>query len=203
MGQLALADLSWGQSINHRHGEAPNKTIKSLLSINMFRCASKPPYQDVCVGNLTYFAQIQGPIVGLSAVHSPPPPPRPVWVPAVQRGGEKNTKGGTLWPGPALPSLSPSLEWKSQWIPPLIESFEEMLWVGGWWWWGCWSMRIACCQRDTGGIKDYKGGYRLASKIKDEEFEADLYMKHWCTRALCTVHTGWIEHCKVLASFCG
>jgi hypothetical protein len=27
-------------------------------------------------------------------------------------------------------------------------------------------------------IKDYKGGYRLASKIKDEGFEVDLYKKH-------------------------
>jgi hypothetical protein len=27
-------------------------------------------------------------------------------------------------------------------------------------------------------LKDYKGGYRLASKIKDKEFEADLYKKH-------------------------
>jgi hypothetical protein len=26
--------------------------------------------------------------------------------------------------------------------------------------------------------KDYKGVYRLASKIKDEGFEADLYKKH-------------------------
>jgi hypothetical protein len=26
--------------------------------------------------------------------------------------------------------------------------------------------------------KDYQGGYRLASKIKDEGLEADLYMKH-------------------------
>jgi hypothetical protein len=26
--------------------------------------------------------------------------------------------------------------------------------------------------------KDYKGGDRLASKIKDEGFEADLYAKH-------------------------
>jgi hypothetical protein len=26
--------------------------------------------------------------------------------------------------------------------------------------------------------KDYKGGYRLASKIKDEGFEANLYKKH-------------------------
>jgi hypothetical protein len=27
-------------------------------------------------------------------------------------------------------------------------------------------------------IKGYKGGYRLASKIKDEGFEVDLYKKH-------------------------
>jgi hypothetical protein len=26
--------------------------------------------------------------------------------------------------------------------------------------------------------KDYKGVYRLASKIKEEGFEADLYKKH-------------------------
>jgi hypothetical protein len=26
--------------------------------------------------------------------------------------------------------------------------------------------------------KDYKGGYRLVSKIKDEGFEADLHIKH-------------------------
>jgi hypothetical protein len=26
--------------------------------------------------------------------------------------------------------------------------------------------------------KEYKGGYRLASKIKDKGFEADLYTKH-------------------------
>jgi hypothetical protein len=38
-----------------------------------------------------------------------------------------------------------------------------------------------------GGIKDYKGGYRLVSKIKDEGFEADLYIKHCCTCTLCTV----------------
>ncbi len=54
--------------------------------------------------------------------------------------------------------------------------------------------------------KDYKGVSRLASKIKDEGFEADLYTKHCCTCTLCTVqykHTGWIESCHVLASFCG
>jgi hypothetical protein len=27
-------------------------------------------------------------------------------------------------------------------------------------------------------IKDYQGVYRLASKIKDEGFEVDLYTKH-------------------------
>ncbi len=55
-------------------------------------------------------------------------------------------------------------------------------------------------------VKDYKGVYRLASKIKDEGFEADLYKKHWCTCTLCPVqykHTSWKECCKVLASFCG
>jgi hypothetical protein len=30
----------------------------------------------------------------------------------------------------------------------------------------------------TGKNKDYKGGYRLASKIKNKRFDADLYMKH-------------------------
>ncbi len=48
--------------------------------------------------------------------------------------------------------------------------------------------------------KDYKGGYRLARKIKDRGFETDLYTKHWCTHTLCTVqyrHTCWIECCKV------
>jgi hypothetical protein len=47
--------------------------------------------------------------------------------------------------------------------------------------------------------------YRLASKIKDEGFEADLYKKHLCTHTLCTVqseHISWKECCKVLASFC-
>jgi hypothetical protein len=29
-----------------------------------------------------------------------------------------------------------------------------------------------------GGAKDYKGGYRLASKTKDDGFEADLHTKH-------------------------
>jgi hypothetical protein len=29
-----------------------------------------------------------------------------------------------------------------------------------------------------GGFKYYKGGYRIASKIKDKGFEADLYTKH-------------------------
>jgi hypothetical protein len=51
--------------------------------------------------------------------------------------------------------------------------------------------------------KDYKGVYRIASKIKDEGFEADLYKKPWCTCTLCTVqykHTSWKECCKVLAS---
>ncbi len=38
-----------------------------------------------------------------------------------------------------------------------------------------------------GATKDYKGGYRLASKIKDEVYEADLYTKHLCTCSLCTV----------------
>ncbi len=43
------------------------------------------------------------------------------------------------------------------------------------------------------------GGYGLANKIKDEAFDAALYMKHWCTRTLCTLQyrhmygTGWIE----------
>jgi hypothetical protein len=49
--------------------------------------------------------------------------------------------------------------------------------------------------------KDYKGGYRLVSKIKDEGFEADLYIKQCCMCTLCTVqyrHTGWIECCKFL-----
>ncbi len=31
------------------------------------------------------------------------------------------------------------------------------------------------------------GGHRLGSKIKYEGFEADLYMKHWCPRTLCTI----------------
>jgi hypothetical protein len=47
--------------------------------------------------------------------------------------------------------------------------------------------------------------YRLASKIKYEGFEADLYKKHWCTRTQSTVqykHISWKECCKVLASFC-
>jgi hypothetical protein len=48
-----------------------------------------------------------------------------------------------------------------------------------------------------------KSGYRLASKIKDEGFKEDLYTKHWCTCSLCPVHTGRIECCQVLASFCG
>jgi hypothetical protein len=34
-----------------------------------------------------------------------------------------------------------------------------------------WTIRL-------GQNKDYKGVYRLASKIKDEGFEADLYKKH-------------------------
>ncbi len=43
------------------------------------------------------------------------------------------------------------------------------------------------------GPKVYKGGYRLVSKTKEEGFEADLYIKHFCTCALCFVqyrHTG-------------
>jgi hypothetical protein len=43
--------------------------------------------------------------------------------------------------------------------------------------------------------KDDKGGYGLVIKIKDEGFEADLYIKHCCMCTLCTVqyrHTGWI-----------
>ncbi len=33
-------------------------------------------------------------------------------------------------------------------------------------------------EEGSGVCKDHKGGYRLASKIKDKGFEADLYMKH-------------------------
>jgi hypothetical protein len=33
-------------------------------------------------------------------------------------------------------------------------------------------------ETQEGKAKDYKGGCRLASKIKDEGFEADLYLKH-------------------------
>ncbi len=57
----------------------------------------------------------------------------------------------------------------------------------------------------TVSTKDYKCGYRLVSKLEDEGFETDLYMKQCCTCTctLCTAqyrHTGWIECCKVLAS---
>jgi hypothetical protein len=37
---------------------------------------------------------------------------------------------------------------------------------------------IPCYHFSMVYTKDYKGGYRLASKIKDEGFEADLYTKH-------------------------
>jgi hypothetical protein len=51
--------------------------------------------------------------------------------------------------------------------------------------------------------KDYKDGYRLASKINSGSVHETLtyaYTVH------CTVQyrqTSWIECCKVLASFCG
>ncbi len=51
---------------------------------------------------------------------------------------------------------------------------------------------------------DYKGVYRLSSKINDEGFEADLYTKHRCMHTLCIVqykHTVWIECYKFLAGF--
>ncbi len=47
--------------------------------------------------------------------------------------------------------------------------------------WGIisWGMRQYCEIKWIVRSKDYKCGHKLASKIKDKGFEADLYKKHW------------------------